>query len=208
MRDFVLFPVTFEHLLAHLFGNDKMHGKADKLTVDGAKKYYRRVVTALKHASETNIIGTDCGHREALRLSLNMLEAEIKRARTAAVLQAKMNEGLIRLCFELLGGMPDNWRKKRVTKNDWKLDRYLSYGQTRKQKVELIRCEALKKLSGEARTELDLEFGRMAGKSIDKQFDWARMRCPEVYARLYVEESMNSPEGRSGAQRGPGEKQE
>lgn len=208
MKNMVLFPVELEHLLAHLFGNDMMHGKADKLTVDGAKKFYRRVVTALKHASETNVIGTDPGHRAALRSNLDILDVELKRARTSAVLQARMNEGLIRFCFELLGGMPNNWWKKRVTKNDWKLDRYLSYGQTRKQKLELIRREALKQETGEARTELMLEFGRMAGKSIDKQLDWARRRCPGVYTRLYVEESPVVPGSRAKVSHRSDDKQE
>ncbi len=184
-------PFTFQDLLRAIFGKRSYEYMDEEVRFSAWKKIMRNTVKKIRQAIAVNLDTTDALH---MRTLLGLCEAAnqgIGRAKTKDELDSSVIEILVRIVFELLGGMPENRDKLGVSNpRCWKLDTYrkVSYTQTAVQRVATIfslkqRNEYSERLPpmGDFYDKLWREFKGDRNKFLD----WFKRKYTDVYLDIF-----------------------
>ena len=152
-----------------------------------------KVINGIRKAIIVNLDNCDVLHRKELLGLCEEAEKEIKKAKRKDEVNSILIEFLIKMVFELMGGLPENWHRKVVNRlEDWRLDKYrkLVYTQTAQQKANLILYFAKRyraRYEGRLPEERDLyrvlwhEFNGDFGKFVE----WFRNKYRNIYPEIF-----------------------
>jgi len=132
------------------------------------------------------VIATDPRHRTDVLRRLESTRETIGTTDSPTAIQGEMIDGLVRLCFDLLGGMPNHWDRRNVTRYDWDLDRCVCYGQTNEQRARM----AWRRIDGNWGADPDAaalrgEANLVRTKPLHLQLAWIAEKFPELYSDLF-----------------------
>jgi hypothetical protein len=189
-------PVNTEHFLSRLLGKARTHGLAGALQDD--RTWRRFLVRRLEHLRRyvaTNLGFTDAVHRDQVERVLASLVDRSRMAPSVLREQALVT-GLLELCQELLGGLPDHWDRRAVsTPRRFVLDRHrsISYVQSVRQRARLIadwcgRYPPPPPLTDRQAKEAADRYHRLVSprRRYGEFVEWFRTTHPEAYGGLFT----------------------
>lgn len=188
-----MMPVTlsFEYLLSHMFGKQSYHGFVGAYSASEWKKHILKIIKAMQNAIVVNIdIADECHKRNLFEICRSATET-IKKEKTKDMINLYTIEYLVRIIFELMGKMPDNWARKVVNRLcDWKLNKYrkIIYTQTKRQKVNLIVSlpnGSLYRRRFKDTNELFYKLVADLKGDSDKFLQWFKEKYPDLYLKLF-----------------------
>ncbi len=198
--DVSVFTMNSERLLKALFGDKQMHGATGGRSLKYTKDTYQRILTALAHSVEANILVDNEHHRESLDWCLQTALQCVGDAKTTATVQAEMVAWVTRLCFELLGGMPRHEDSKRVNRYDWTAAQHVVYVESPEQKLHRLYAAVVDHLKntwdhGEC-TQRRLDLGVIRKGGYQQQIAELRTAYPAVYDQLFPSAAKAATQGR------------
>ena len=180
--------LEFEHFLSFVFGKAGTHGLAGYLRDDWSRKWLARLLAALRQYVAHNATRTDRLHREELRRLCDRACTEVRGYRDPDQRAAFAVLMLTRIVFELLGGQPNHWERRRVNRpQHWRLDahRALAYSQSPYQKLRAIEDAVWRLPDRQERAEELRKKIRQHPNNPDAVLAWVRETRPESYLRLF-----------------------
>ena len=133
--------LSTENFLSFLFGKTSTHGLANALLDEPECSRRRsRILRELATYVRTNVQVTDARQRDRLDVAILMTQG-IGEVENQLLREQAIVTSLVRLCLELLGGMPNHWDRKVVNKPHHRMiDRHrtLHYSQSVEQRAHLI----------------------------------------------------------------------
>lgn|GEM_PF-2557648 len=179
-----------EYFFTALFGKRHTHGLASGERIVAWRRRCHRLIDDLERYIKANVT-TDADHRSSIEAALSGLH----RAVNAGTRETDMVAGLARLCFLLLGEMPDHWERRVVNRPEhYLLGRYrsLHYARTPAQMATLIWQRHVRNLSEEKRAEakvreLDNAYWKLRRARQDAKFvEMFSTRYPGDYLKLFA----------------------
>lgn len=147
-RPFITYPAGFfvqhhpasSYLLSLLFGKRNYHGFVGQHDIGSWKTQMVKVFRAISRSITLNIDSDEYQINELSSL-IERYCANVKKADSIDKINVLTIEALIKICFQLLGELPNNWDKKATSHSQaWILNtfRKVSYSQNLDQKVNLL----------------------------------------------------------------------
>lgn len=188
-NDIVTIPIEVENFLSLVLGKQSTHGLSGHHSRNIWRKYLRKLITHFEKHVRTNVI-TDNSHNQQLIFVI----AQFKNSIDSKAEEAVLITSLFRLCFLLLGDMPNHWRKKIVNRPEhFMLDRFRSvhYSQSPKQKADLIMKTYIEPKLVRNSERADAEKALLKYHRYNRQrryyefIEWFRGKYPDKYLELF-----------------------
>ena len=109
-EDQVYVSIDMEHMLSFLFGKQKYHGAVGYTSFKTWKDHVQKILVPLRKKVEKAKLAKE--NRERALSLLGEMEESAKKASSSAPMNSHLVSCLLKLSFELMGGVPDNWDKK------------------------------------------------------------------------------------------------
>jgi hypothetical protein len=175
-----------EDMLRHILGNYYTNWHGYELTEREWKHILSKLVAKMEIAIEVNLL-TDNIHYKRINFQLDCMKGCLSEKGNA---DPEHVIALIGLCFELLGGLPDNRRRKHANKKnyfDLSAKRSVHFIQSLRQKARVILQSAWYEpfkdfySHGDIHDKYYLDFGCRSQEFID----WYKTEFPQLYAKLF-----------------------
>ena len=130
-----------EYLFGRLFGASTAHTFSTTRALHRWRKDLVRAFRAIDSALDLNLRNADGQLRRQLSEFLDITIRELKRQKDKDKLHTRAISSLVRIVFEILGGLPDHWpRTGPIPRTYWKLDQYRSliYAHSEAQRAQLL----------------------------------------------------------------------
>jgi len=189
-NDYLYLPLSFEYLMTFLFGKLNYHGYVGSVGKTTWKKDMQKIIKYIKKTILLNV-HSDNYHKSKLMRICDELTEKIKKSKRIEEVNILIIQEFTRLIFNLLGNMPDHWRRRQPYKDlYWTFDghRSLCYTQNTAQKVGLI-------LSLEFHGEIDIALeeynslnevlGFKFRNDKDKFLSWFKKNYPSQYCDMF-----------------------
>lgn len=187
MKQYLHLPLSFEHLLSRLFGKSNYHGMTGEYSLSDWKHEIIRIFEYLKKAIHYTASG-DAGHQRRMEQLCGRAIESLRAATNSDAVNVQAIEALATMCFEILGGVPDNWdRRAPWHPRYWTLieHRSLHYVRTPEQVARhLLRCGEDRRGQGGWPSSKTV-FNRYRREQARDFVEWFRHSYPELFEREF-----------------------
>ncbi|MFH1748209.1 MAG: hypothetical protein ABIG44_14335 [Planctomycetota bacterium] len=167
---------SVEYLFGRLFGAPTAHTFSRTRGFTQWRKDLVRVFGRIDTALDLNLRNADDRHRRELKEFLQITIEQLKNQPNKDKLHTRAISSLIRIVFDILGGLPNHWsRTGPIPRGSWKLDQYRSliYSYSETQRAQLLLSTL----------DVDERFKRPL-KDADA-IQWFKEQFPEKYLSVF-----------------------
>lgn len=183
---------SFSNLIHNLYGDKDYRLIHTSHNFVDAKKYFLKIMTSIRFATEETIVIVDNHHKQELTNTIARFEEFIKSSTSFEALDQIMISFQSEMIFMLIGQMPHRWHQEKVinTRNAWKLDdsRQIQYLQTIEQKKNIIFSAVQNKYKetfGSWTDFLGNIYYRECHNDPSELIEWVREKYPDIYSELF-----------------------
>ena len=189
-QDVIYMDMPFEGFLKTLFGAQSFHGSTGPKTVSEWKAIIQKVLEFVEKSLLFTIEVVDKEHQKQLYQHIDRLKESISQATSNKKVCEEAILGLFKLVFNLIGGIPDNYRRKKLNHpSHWQINKYrqVLYIQDYEHKTNLIFRDARNQANNNQKTDyltqIQHKFYNLNGDH-QKFMLWFMQAYPDDYERI------------------------